>query len=103
MRFVGEGSSAGPSKPLFTTREEDVEFKKLLWTGVLYVSRDPANHEAHEVLVARDVVSALLAYLDPSSPALSAHRWQPPQLNELQIHGLSVLSNVISLVLEHLH
>jgi hypothetical protein len=34
-------------KPLFTTRDEDVEFKKLLWTGVLYVVRDPLNHEAH--------------------------------------------------------
>lgn len=35
-------ASAGKykEKALFTTRDEDVEFKKLLWTGVLYLARE---------------------------------------------------------------
>jgi hypothetical protein len=41
----GEGGKL--IKPLFTTRDEDVEFKKLLWTCVLYLVRDPDNLEAH--------------------------------------------------------
>ena len=42
--FVGEApSSSKTEKPLFTTRDEDVEFKKLLWTSILYLARDPNN------------------------------------------------------------
>ncbi len=42
VSFVGDGSNTGAKtdKPLFTTRDEDVEFKKLLWTCVLYLVRD---------------------------------------------------------------
>ena len=40
INFVGDGTSKS-LKPLFTTRDEDVEFKKLLWTCVLYLVRDP--------------------------------------------------------------
>lgn len=36
----GDGPTTKSVKPLFTTRDEDVEFKKLLWTCVLYVCRD---------------------------------------------------------------
>jgi hypothetical protein len=46
VNFVGDGSSKS-IKPLFTTRDEDVEFKKLLWTCILYLVRDPNNTEAH--------------------------------------------------------
>lgn len=46
INFVGDGTSKSV-KPLFTTRDEDVEFKKLLWTCVLYLVRDPSNEEAH--------------------------------------------------------
>jgi len=44
--FMGEGNTTD-FKPLFTTRDEDVEFKKLLWTGILYIVRDPENEAAH--------------------------------------------------------
>jgi len=44
--IVGEASSKA-NKPLFTTRDEDVEFKKLLWTCILYLVRDPLNEQAH--------------------------------------------------------
>ena len=46
VNFVGDGGSKSV-KPLFTTRDEDVEFKKLLWTCVLYLVRDIENVEAH--------------------------------------------------------
>ena len=38
VNFIGDGS-AKSVKPLFTTRDEDVEFKKLVWTAILYSSR----------------------------------------------------------------
>lgn len=40
INFIGGDSGAKQLKPLFTTRDEDVEFKKLLWTCILYVCRD---------------------------------------------------------------
>lgn len=46
VNFVGDGTSKS-TKPLFTTSDEDVEFKKLLWTCVLYTVRDPENAAAH--------------------------------------------------------
>jgi hypothetical protein len=71
------------AKPLFTTRDEDVEFKKLLWTCVLYLVRDPENVEAHKSLIDNRFLEAILMYLNPSSSSLSTHRWQPPQLKEI--------------------
>lgn len=48
VNFIGDKSSPNKTiKPLFTTRDEDVEFKKLLWTCVLYLIRDIENNEAH--------------------------------------------------------
>ena len=46
VNFIGDGT-AKTVKPLFTTSDEDVEFKKLLWTCVLYTVRDPLNTDAH--------------------------------------------------------
>ena len=42
VNFVGDNTTK-TVKPLFTTRDEDVEFKKLLWTSVLYLIRDQEN------------------------------------------------------------
>lgn len=44
---LGNRESNKNFKPMFTTTDEDVEFKKLLWTCVLYLIRDPNNIEAH--------------------------------------------------------
>jgi hypothetical protein len=55
VNFVGDGSTTNKSvKPLFTTRDEDVEFKKLLWTSVLYLVRDTENIEAHNCVIERN-------------------------------------------------
>ena len=53
VNFVGDGTSKSV-KPLFTTRDEDVEFKKLLWTCVLYLIRNPDNFEAHQCLIEKN-------------------------------------------------
>jgi cilia- and flagella-associated protein 69 len=79
INFVGDGASTNKSlKPLFTTRDEDVEFKKLLWTCVLYLVRDPDNIEAHNCVIEKNFMQALLMYIDPNNSSLSTHRWQPP-------------------------
>lgn len=56
VNFVGDtsGGTQRAVKPLFTTRDEDVEFKKLLWTCALYIVRDPSNIEAHNCLIEKN-------------------------------------------------
>lgn len=58
VNYVGDttsktlGGTDGKSvKPMFTTRDEDVEFKKLLWTCILYLVREPNNVDAHKCLI----------------------------------------------------
>jgi hypothetical protein len=75
VSFVGDTSTAKTVKPLFTTRDEDVEFKKLLWTCVLYIVRESENLEAHQCLIDNSFVQALLMYVDPNNSSLSTHRW----------------------------
>lgn len=102
INFVSDGTSKS-TKPLFSTRDEDIEFKKLLWTAVLYLMRDPTNEEAHEMLKEKNFVNALMMYIDPNNSSLATYRWQPPQLKEIQIHGLQIISNLLVLVPEHFH
>jgi len=102
VNFMQETNGQGV-KPLFSTRDEDVEFKKLLWTSVLYLMRDQDNKEAHRHLIAKNFVNSVLMYIDPNNSSLSTYRWQPPQLKEIQIHGLSILSTLLTLVPEHFH
>lgn len=102
VKFVGEGSFSA-SKSMFTTRDEDVEFKKLLWTCVLYIVRDPNNSIAHEIITNREFIAALLMYINPNDPSLSSQRWQPPQMKEIQLHALSIIFNLVPLVPEHFH
>lgn len=94
---------AKSQKPLFSTRDEDVEFKKLLWTSVLYLMRDAQNQEAHARLMQKGFLQALLMYVDPNNTSLATYRWQPPQLKEIQIHGLSIISTLLTLVPDHFH
>lgn len=70
INFVGDGT-AKSIKPLFTTRDEDVEFKKLLWTSILYTARSPENSEAHQTLIEKDFVHALLVYIDPNNNSMT--------------------------------
>jgi len=42
-------------------------------------------------------------FIDPNSQAASVQRYQPAQLSELQIHCLSLLTNIIPMIPEHFH
>jgi len=74
VNFMSEGGNQGV-KPLFSTRDEDVEFKKLLWTSVLYLMRDGDNQEAHQHLIAKNFVNSVLMYIDPNNSSLATYRW----------------------------
>jgi len=70
-------------KPIFTTRDEDVEFKKLVWTSILYIVRQPENAVAHQALQEKDFISAVLMYIDNQQTSTLLSRWQSPQLKEV--------------------
>ena len=72
-------------------------------TGILYLVRDPSNTEAHQTLINTGFIRAILLFLDPNTTAPSILRYQPAQLQELQIHILALLTNIIPLVPEHFH
>lgn len=81
----GDTIQPGQEKYVFTTNDEDMELKKLLWTTVLYASRDADCTYAHKEIMETNFLQYLAMYLDSpntsSNPQL--HRWQPPQLQEL--------------------
>jgi hypothetical protein len=99
----GEKIQPGQEKYLFTTNDEDIELKKLLWTTVLYASKDADCQQAHKEIMDQNFLNCILMYLDPHSNNPQLHRWQPPQLQELQIHGLSLLCNLLPLIPEYIH
>jgi hypothetical protein len=94
---------AGTKKFQLTTKDEDIELKKLLLTGVLYLVRDPSNTQAHQTLIDTSFIRAMLLFLDPNTTVPSILRYQPAQLKELQIHILALLTNIIPLIPEHFH
>ena len=64
--------------------------------------KDPESaqkSEAHQIIQDKEFLSSLLVYLDSNSPIM--HRWQPPQLKELQIHALQILGYLINIIPEH--
>ena len=87
-------------QPLFNLTDEDLELKKLLWTQVFSVAKDPFNTEAHNIIMQKNFLAALLLYLDPVSIEKNQKitRWSPPQLLELQIHALNITSHLVGLV-----
>lgn len=101
----GENIQPGQEKYVFTTNDEDIELKKLLWTTVLYASRDQDCNMAHKEIMSSGFLRYLIMYLDnretSSNPQLI--RWQPPQAQELQIHALSIITNLITLIPEYVH
>ena len=88
-----------PDEFFLTTSPDDIEFKKIIWTCILYVIKDNHNlPEVVEVLHQYKFLSCLLLYLDPESLKFSCiSRWQQPQLKDLQILSLSILLNIIPL------
>lgn len=98
-----ELNQVGSKKFLLSTKDEDIELKKLMLTGILYLVRDSENKQAHQTLIDTGFIKALLMFIDPNSQAASVQRYQPAQLSELQIHCLSLLTNIIPMIPEHFH
>lgn len=67
-------------QPLFLVTEEDIELKKLLWTQIFSVCRDPFNTAAHDIIIQKNFIRALLMYLDAQSISQSQliARWTGP-------------------------
>lgn len=88
-----------PEEFFLTTSPEDIEFKKIIWTCILYIIKD--NHSRQEVvefLQQYRFLSCLLLYLDPEAMKFSCiSRWQQPQLKDIQLLCLSILLNIIPL------
>jgi len=93
------------NQPIFNVTDEDLELKKLLWTQIFSVCLDGKNSEAHQIMMQKGFLRALLIYLDPksieSNPIIT--RWAPPQQFELQTHALNIISHLVPLVPQHFH
>jgi hypothetical protein len=74
----GDNIQPGQERYVFTTNDEDLELKKLLWTNVMYASRDPDCEYAHKEIMDTGFLSFIMMYLDPTSNNPQLHRWQPP-------------------------
>lgn len=66
---------AGTKKFQLTAKDEDIELKKLLLTGVLYLVRDPSNTQAHQTLIDTGFIRAMLLFLDPNTTVPSILRY----------------------------
>jgi hypothetical protein len=101
--YHGDNIQPGQEKYVFGINDEDIELKKLLWTTILYAGRDEDCQRCHQELIEFNFLNAILMYLDPDSKNPQFKRWQPPQLQELQVHGLTFLSNLMPLIPETIH
>lgn len=72
---------------------------------MLYASRDADCQQAHKEIMESGFLNYLIMYLDnretSSNPQLT--RWQPPQVQELQIHALAMICNLVTLIPEYVH
>ena len=88
-----------PHEFFFTTSPDDIEFKKIIWTCILYIIKD--NYQKKEVndeLEKYKFINCLLLYLDPEAMRFSCiSRWQQPQLKDIQLLSLNILLNIVPL------
>lgn len=70
-------------KSLLSAKDEDLELKKLLLTGILYLVRSPDNSQAHQVLIDTNFLRAVLVLVEPNSQVPSVTRYQSGQLRDL--------------------
>ena len=92
-----------PHEFFFTTSPDDIEFKKIIWTCILYIIKD--NYQKKEVndeLEKYKFINCLLLYLDPEAMRFSCiSRWQQPQLKDIQLLSLNILLNIVPLYQEY--
>jgi hypothetical protein len=73
----GDNIQPGQEKYVFTTNDEDIELKKLLWTTVMYASRDADCDYAHKEIINTGFLNFLIMYLESTSTSSNPqlHRW----------------------------
>ena len=72
---VSSFASGSAKKYHLTTKDEDIELKKLLFTGILYLVRDPKNLQAHQTLIDTGFIRAVMQFLDPNTLSSSILRY----------------------------
>jgi hypothetical protein len=88
-------------KLLFTSKEEDTEFKKLLWTAILSLIKEDSKKQVQDAVIESKFINALLLYFNAEHESvLAQHRWQEPQLREMQLQALTVITTIISILPE---
>ena len=98
--LVLQGGNEKEEKLLFTSKEEDTEFKKLLWTSISSLIKDESKGYVHKAVMSSKFINALVFYFNTDQSILAAHRWQAPQLREMQLHALAVITNIIVIMPE---
>eukprot|EP00826_Nyctotherus_ovalis_P063893 TRINITY_DN9369_c0_g1_i11.p1 TRINITY_DN9369_c0_g1~~TRINITY_DN9369_c0_g1_i11.p1 ORF type:complete len:608 (+),score=219.86 TRINITY_DN9369_c0_g1_i11:633-2456(+) len=98
--LVLQGELEEDDKLLFTSKEEDTEFKKLLWTSISSLIKEDTAKYIHKPLVDHKFITALAFYFGNDQTVFAAHRWQAPQLREMQLNALSVITNIIVIMPE---
>ena len=104
--FIGDNKKntmLDPHEFFLTTSPDDIEFKKIIWTCILYIIKD--NYKKKEVVEKLEkykFINCLLLYLDPEAMRFSCiSRWQQPQLKDIQLLSLNILLNIVPLYQEY--
>jgi hypothetical protein len=82
------------AKPVFGLTTEDLEFKKLILSGIL-LGVESDNKKILEIVGNSNFIQSMLDYIHPLSSNHAVIRWSAPQLREIQLHCLNILSNLI--------
>ena len=92
-----------PHEFFLTTSPDDIEFKKIIWTCILYLIKDNyKKKEVNDELEKYKFINCLLLYLDPEAMRFSCiSRWQQPQLKDIQLLSLNILLNIVPLYQEY--
>ncbi|MCQ2815674.1 MAG: hypothetical protein MJ252_00260 [archaeon] len=99
MGVGNKGNTLDPHEFFLTTSPDDIEFKKIIWTCILYLIKD--NYMKKEVTMQLEkyhFINCLLLYLDNETQKFSCiSRWQQPQLKDIQLLCLNILLNIVPL------
>lgn len=87
-------STSKESKPVFGLTTEDLEFKKLILSGIL-LGVESKDERILEIVGNSTFIQSMLDYIHPLSSNHAVTRWSAPQLREIQLHCLGILSNLI--------
>ena len=82
VTFYNEPIRTNQLRSFFGTTSEDLEFKKLIWSGVLTAVQSgiPAVLDA---VKESPFIITLLLYIDPLANSYAVNRWSPPQKREI--------------------